>query len=239
MSEPTVEELLSESSLTTGEHRVRNWVAALGVAASAFLLPIALHMGISLDRFVSVVVAQASAGSFVEQMRAQFPSGLPAKELRFVGWLVLPGIFFWFGVARDRSTDGKLKSTERIHLDHLEYEAATAKAKMLKQNLTLTEAEEIFAIVRGLGFKMYIARKQFAARRHEIVTASLTPWILAVIGLFVATVPLYQAVAWDNLGAFIAGAIVTIAAATYKARRYAKFSDFWAAYDVRRFTQPQ
>ena len=54
---------------------------------------------------------------------------------------------------------------------------------MMKIIAPQAEADEIFTIVSGLGFAKYIARKTFAARRHEIVAASFWPWFFALWAL--------------------------------------------------------
>ena len=47
----------------------------------------------------------------------------------------------------------QLKCAEEMHLDHLQHEADAAKTRMMKQNLTPTEAEEIYTVIRGVGIK--------------------------------------------------------------------------------------
>lgn len=233
----TLEEKLSESPLAVAEHRRRNWLSAIGLVASALLPPVILNQGFLLD--FNVLAVPASASDFlsrVESLVPALPTDLPRFDVRFLGWLVVPAYLAWRCVALELRTDGKLKSTEAHHIEHLEHEAALAKQKMRSQNLSEEEADEIQKVLRGVGFARYVAGKMFAARWHQIVASSFWPWFIVSVVLAVAPVAYKGVVPWNYMGAWLAGTLVALAILFRKAWRYDMFGDFWAESDLRRLS---
>lgn len=242
MEHKTIDDILGESPLTIAEHRRRNWRNAIGVVLSGLIPPILLQADLLRDLGVLAVPA-AYGATLLGEVKSFLPSDLPRVDVRFAGWLVMPAFFAWRSTVFELSTDGKLPSTEASHIDHLEHEALLAKQKMRSQNLSDAEADVIERRLRRVDFEKYVARKRFAIRRHQLVAASLMPWL--IMAPVVTAIPILVAVAhnkfvnilhWDQLGSVIAAAAVALVTLVHKALRYNEFGDFWAAWELERFS---
>lgn len=239
MSLPTIDKDLEQELLTVRYHQNLNWIAAARIVGFAMILVVVEAFGYDALRALPTLLEVKAADN--EDAPEGEADPLVFFKLMVSAFSVATGIVAAIAArSEDKATDGKFNSTEKLYVQEMESHRAHARERMMHDNLSGEDADEICAVLEHHLRTTRLNRFKLTVRRFMVAFASFAPWFVfafpALLAIGAAAEWLFQ---FTPIGAIPPLLLFVAGIAFYKGSRAWRSFDWFALYSVRKAARMQ